>query len=73
MWTIGEVLNYDVGSLLVSYLGLQLDATNKDIAVRDPVILRTEQMLKNMRQIYLAKGLGDKDRRVYFPVYRCHK
>lgn len=48
MWIIGEVLNYDVGSLLMTYSGLQLDATNMDIAVRDPVILRTEQMLKNV-------------------------
>ncbi|XP_060202791.1 uncharacterized protein LOC132631213 [Lycium barbarum] len=53
---LAQVLNCKVGTLSISYLGLLLGASSKDIAVWNSVIERVEKRLAGWQKRYLLKG-----------------
>lgn len=55
------MLNCKVGTLPISYLGLALGASSKDLAVWIPVIKRVEKQLVDCKKVLVKRGEGSVD------------
>lgn len=54
--SLASVLDYKVGTLPTSYLGLPLGATNKSSSIWDLLVERFEKRLASLKKAYLSKG-----------------
>ena len=53
---LAKILGYRVGTLLVTYLGMPLGASNKSLSIWNPILEKIERNLAGLKKLYLSKG-----------------
>ena len=53
---LADCLDYRVGALPLTYLGMPLGAPYKTVSVWDPIIEKMERRLARWKKLYLSKG-----------------
>ena len=53
---LADLLYCPIGSLLLHYLGLPLGASDKSLAIWNPIIEKIEHRLAGWQKMYLSKG-----------------